>query len=413
LFSVVKTNMDDSRLTNVSELSQFLQSTQGFSLKLEGLTETYQFIDKTVDRFKYPSLKRAGKRVVLTYLRKVTLYKKAQLMRLVKRAVQGELKRKVYVRLHGSRTYTPSDIKRLEETDVLHLRLSGVATREIMRREAEVFGHSKYANIAHVSSSHLYNLRASPIYKNAYINHTQARIIGIGETMKPENNNKPGSIRLDTVHQRDIYYINAVDEITQWEVVICVPEISEAFLEPMFHYILEAFPFPIFNFHSDRGSEFINHIVKEILERLLIRQTKSRSRHSNDNALIESKNGSVIRKNMGYSYINQEAASLVNDYCQKYLTPYLNYHRPCLFVTEIRVDKAGRERPIYNEAKVPYDKLKQLSKDHRYTYLKPGLSFEELDKIALAQSDNEFATILRKEERKLFENIGRIPPETK
>lgn len=405
--------MDDSRLTNVSELSQFLQSTKGFSLKLDGLAETYQFIDKTVDRFKYLSLNRREKQVVLTYLRKVTLYKKAQLMRLVRRATMGELKRKVYVRINGHRTYTPTDIKLLEETDVLHLRLSGVATREIMRREAEVFGHNKYGKIAKVSSSHLYNLRASSIYKNAYINHTKARQIGIGLTMKPDNNNKPGSIRLDTVHQRDIYYINAVDEITQWEVVICVPEISELFLQPMFHYILDAFPFPIFNFHSDRGSEFINHIVKEILEKLLIKQTKSRSRHSNDNALIESKNGSVIRKNMGYSFIGQGSAELVNQYCQNYLTPYLNYHRPCLFITEIQVDKQGREKPIYGEAKVPYDKLKQLSQDHHHSYLKPGLTFEELDKIALAQSDNEFATILRKEERKLFEKIRRMPPETK
>lgn len=405
--------MNDSRLTNVSELAAFLESTKGFSLKLEGLAETYQFIDKTVDRFNYLSLKRKEKRVVLTYLRKVTLYKKAQLQRLVRRAVHGELKHKVYVRINSHRTYTPVDIKLLEATDVLHLRLSGLATREIMRREAEVFGHQKYKTIAHVSSSHLYNLRNSPIYKNAYINHTKARIVDIGKTMKPENNNMPGSIRVDTVHQRDIYYINAVDEITQWQVVVAVPEISEQYLEPMFHYILEAFPFPIFNFHSDRGSEFINHIVRDILNRLVIKQTKSRSRHSNDNALVESKNGSTIRKNMGYTHINQEAADLVNEYCQAYLTPYLNYHRPCLFVSEIKIDKQGREKPIYNEAKVPYDKLKQLSAKQKHQYLKPGLTFAELDKFALKQSDNEFAKILRDEERKLFEKIRRMPPETK
>ena len=135
--------MDDSRLTNVSELAVFLESTKGFSLKLDGLAETYQFIDQTVDRFKYLSLKRKDKRVVLTYLRKVTLYKKAQLMRLVKRAARGELKRRVYVRRNGHRTYTPTDIKLLETTDVLHLRMSGLATREIMRREYEVFGDKR------------------------------------------------------------------------------------------------------------------------------------------------------------------------------------------------------------------------------------------------------------------------------
>ena len=413
MFPVVKTNMDDSRLTNVSELADFLESTKGFSLKLEGLAETYQFIDQTVDRFKYLSLKRKEKRVVLTYLRKVTLYKKAQLMRLIQRAKKGELKRKVYVRLHGHRTYTPTDIKLLEATDVLHLRMSGLATREIMRRECEVFGDQRFATISHVSSSHLYNLRDNPIYKNAYINHTKARQIGIGLTMKPENNNCPGSIRIDTVHQRDIYYINAVDEITQWQVVVCVPEISEDYLEPMFIYILEAFPFKVFNFHSDRGVEFINHKVEDILNRLIIKQTKSRSRHSNDNALVESKNGSTIRKNFGYEHIGREAAELVNAYCQTYFTPYLNYHRPCLFVSEIRVDKKGHEKAIYKEAKVPYDKLKEVSTKQKKNFLKPGLIFAELDKIALKQSDNEFAKILRDEERKLFEKIRRMPPEAK
>ena len=56
-------------------------------------------------------------------------------------------------------------------------------------------------------------------------------------------------------------------------------------------------------FHSDNGSEYVNKQVAELLNKLNIEQTKSRSRQSNDNALAESKNNSVVRKHMGYSHI--------------------------------------------------------------------------------------------------------------
>jgi transposase InsO family protein len=56
-------------------------------------------------------------------------------------------------------------------------------------------------------------------------------------------------------------------------------------------------------FHSDNGSEFINHTAAKLLNKLLIEQTKSRPRHSNDNGLVESKNGAIARKRMRYTHI--------------------------------------------------------------------------------------------------------------
>lgn len=110
---------------------------------------------------------------------------------------------------------------------------------------------------------------------------------------------------MDTVHQGDrdgvkgVYHINAVDEVTQWEVVACVPQISEAWLLPELVSMLAQFPFRIRGFHSGNGGEFINHKVEMLLQKLLIEQTKSRPRRSNDNGLMESKNGAVIRKHLG------------------------------------------------------------------------------------------------------------------
>ena len=94
---------------------------------------------------------------------------------------------------------------------------------------------------------------------------------------------------------------------------------------------MEDFRFTIVGFHSDNGSEYINRRVAKLLEKLRIEQTKSRSRHSNDNALAESKNASVVRKHMGYSHIPQRCASAVNAFCRQFLNPYVNFHRPCFF----------------------------------------------------------------------------------
>ena len=196
--------------------------------------------------------------------------------------------------------------------------------------------------------------------------------------MKPEPNNAPGSIRVDTVHQRDVYYINAVDEITQWEVVVCVPVIAESCLLPALQILLDSFPFVIFNFHSDRGSEFINRIVAHLLNKLLINQTKSRSRQCNDNALAETKNGSVIRKNMGYGHMDKKIVATTNTFYQTYFTPYLNFHRPCGYVTETIRDHKGRERNIYGQYTTPYEKLKEVSASQNKNFLKPGQSFEKL-----------------------------------
>jgi transposase InsO family protein len=98
---------------------------------------------------------------------------------------------------------------------------------------------------------------------------------------------------------KGIYHINAVDEVTQWEIVGATALISEAGLIPVLEAMLEQFPFRIRGFHSDNGSEFINHTVSKLLNKLLIEQTKSRPRRSNDNGLVESKNGAVIRKHIG------------------------------------------------------------------------------------------------------------------
>ena len=171
---------------------------------------------------------------------------------------------------------------------------------------------------------------------------------------------------------------------------------------PALREIFDQYPFHLFNFHSDRGRETINYLVSELLQRLLIKQTKNRSYHSGDNALIETKNGSVIRKNMGWEHINQDMCDEINRYYKDYFNPYLNFHRPSAFPTMVTDEKGKREK-VYQLYQTPYDHLKSLpdAKEH----LRKGVTFDQLNALAYSSSDNEFATIMREEERKLFTKI--------
>ena len=396
--------MDFKHLKTINDLKVFNKGSEKFIIKAKTIDDRYEIITDLIDRFVYYRLSKHEKHIILITLKLLTGYKHSQLHQLIESVIKGTLSRKPYHRLNIYHKYIGYDIKLLEKTDELHYRLSAAATQEIMRREFEVFNHQEYKNISHISFSHINNLRDTDTYKAKYLHHTQARLIPIGETTKPEPNDNPGSIRIDTVSQSDVYHINAVDEITQWEVVVCVPRISEQYLKPSLEILLDQFPFIIFNFHSDRGSEFINKVVATLLNKLLIHQTKSRSRHCNDNALVEGKNGSVVRKNLGYFHINQSLVSKFNDFFIDWFNPYLNYHRPCGYVTETTVDFKGREKKIYGQYTTPYEKLKEIIKSKpNETLLKENQSIEKLDIIAYRESDNEYAEKMRKQYHHLFD----------
>lgn len=132
--------------------------------------------------------------------------------------------------------------------------------------------------------SHLYNLRASKIYQRqrCVLTRTRPKAIPIGQRRKPCPNDQPGYIRIDSVHQGDqdkrkgVYHVNAVDEVTQFQVIVTLERISEAFMLPALEQILAAFPFKIRGFHADNGGEYINYSVAELLDKLRIEFTKSR-----------------------------------------------------------------------------------------------------------------------------------------
>ena len=267
-----------------------------------------------------------------------------------------------------------------------------------MQREFQEFGKKEFVRLAGISSSHIYNLRRSPLYRRQTVgfDHTRATGVSIAARKRPEPNGAPGYIRIDTVHQGDwegakgVYHINAVDTVTQWEIAGCVEKISEQHMLPVLEAILHQFPFKIVSFHSDNGSEYINRNVAEMLDKMMIEFTKSRANRSQDNALVEGKNGAVIRKSIGYGHIAAPHAETVQKFYTAHFNPYLNYHRPCGFATTSFTPRGKRKR-IYRAAdyQTPYEKLKSLPEAEQY--LKPEMSFGKLDRMAMKMSDTECA----------------------
>jgi len=406
-------NMNDKHLHTLVDLSAFLLGTATVEFTLAS-DERYAFIERTLRRFGYARLRRADKALVLRFLERVSGYSRQQLTRLVKRTRDGVPLVTRYRAPKGfARTYTAADVALLAATDALHGTLSGLATKKLMERALVVFCDAAYVRLASMSIAHLYNLRRQAGYLRFRTQWTKTRpqVSTIGQRRAPAPNGRPGFLRVDSVHQGDedglkgVYHINAVDIVTQFEIVATCERISEAFLLPVLEQLLDSFPFVILGFHSDNGSEYVNHRVVKLLNKLLIEFTKSRARQSNDNALAESKNAAVVRKHLGYSHIPQRFAAPVNDFCRDFLNPYVNFHRPCLFA-EVHVDAKGKERKKYpyRLMMTPYDKFKSLLDAD--TFLKPGVTFQQLDTQALAISDNEAARQLNVARMTLFQSIA-------
>lgn len=172
-------------------------------------------------------------------------------------------------------------------------------------------------------------------------------------------------------------------------------KISEHYLIPGLESTMSRLPLKIRGFHSDKGSECISKDTAALLKKLNVEFTKSRSRRSNDDGLVESKNASFIRKNFGYSYIAQHAAETINDYMQEPLYRYQNFHRPSFF-PGIEVNKKGKEkkRYEYKNLMTPLEKL--MSLPNYKSYLKEDVQVDELTRDAAQLTGEQAALQLQK-----------------
>jgi transposase InsO family protein len=404
--------MEEAETLSVEQIRTFLEASEEVHFRGKRRREVYDWMTRLLRQQCYRKQGKVVRGLLRRYVAKMTGRSRAQVTRLVGQYLKhSEVKEAVQHRHRFKSRFTQSDIELLAQVDEAHETLSGPATKKILEREREIYQHVEYERLATISIAHIYNLRQRRRYHECRMKYTKTRAVqvAIGERRRPQPGGKPGYLRVDTVHQGDrdgikgVYHINAVDEVTQWQVVGSVPAITQMHLEPVLRAILRQFPFPIRGFHSDNGSEFINDTVSGLLKNLLIEQTKSRSRKSNDNGLVESKNGAVIRKHMGFGYIAAAHAEAIDRFYQCDFNPYLNFHRPCGQPERI-TDSRGKVKFVYRRYATPWEVLRALSRamPQPNSYLKPGLSIQGLDQIATQHSDTETARLMQAAKRRLF-----------
>jgi hypothetical protein len=392
------------RLT-LAEMEGFVATSRQVAWSAVEPGSGYKLIEGVLKAQQYRRLSKGQRGVVRRFLAKITALSRAQLTRLIRRWMDTRrIERKPARRPNFRRRYTDTDIASLAEVDAAHEDLSGPAVRHLCQRAWTVYGEEKFQRLAGISASHIYNLRRSMAYRKirVRVEPTKGSKVSIGERRQPDPKGRPGYLRVDTVHQGQhdgkagIYHLNAVDTVTQWQVVGSTETISEQHLIPVMEAMLHQFPFRILGFHCDNGSEFLNYKVVQLLTKLLVGEfTKSRAYRTTDNALVEGKNGAVVRKQIGYGAIGAEHAEAFQKFYTAYFNPYLNFHRPCGYAT-VATDGRGKRKRTYRhkDYQTPYEKLMSL-KDWKQ-YLKTGVTAEMLQRHATGVSDTEAARRMQK-----------------
>lgn len=413
------TMFNDKDITNVAQLEPFLDAVEVFDLGFHGTRrERALWIYERLVRFSYRTLSRKEKGILLDYLCNATGLTDAAIDDHIAAYKRGKKLCAAYERHAISIVYTDADRELLADVDNATGRLSGNLTAQFCA-DQHATGDQEFMRLGHVSGATIYRMRGSKRYqlRVLHVGRTKATTAPIGERRKPRPNGIPGFLRVDTVHQGDlgkekgVYHINLVDEIVQWEVIVAVEEITERVLKDVLEIAILLFPFTIKNFHSDNGGEYINYTVAGLLEKLRIRQTKSRSRHSNDNGLAETKNGWIIRKEMGHWHIRGIYATRINGFYRDHLIPYLNFHRPCYF-PERETLKDGKVIVHYprKNCMTPFAKLTSLKNWQQY--LRPGITAADLEDQARKKTPLQAAREKTAARERLFSIILEKHPDT-
>jgi len=393
-------SMQNAEGLNRQQIEEFLKGSEGIGFSGESRAVTYKWVERLLVAQEFTAQSKKLRGMIRRYASRITGLSLPQITRLIRNYVKtGTVELKPSSRRRFPGKYTDRDIALLAEVDGAHERLSGPATLHILKREHAQYGRAEYVRLAGISVSHIYNLRGSVKYRRqaTVFEPTRPSVIQIGERRRPEPNGRPGFLRVDTVHQGDwesekgVYHINAVDTVTQFEALGCTSRITAEALKPILEAMFHQFPFPVLGAHFDNGSEYINYTIEDMLKALLVMEfTKSRACRSQDNALVEGKNGAIVRKLIGYGHIPAQHAEQLQKFYTAHLNPYLNFHRPCGFAT-VSLDTRGKRHTEYKpeDYATPWQKLKSLP--GAAAYLKPGISMESLDRIEGAMSDTECA----------------------
>jgi len=176
-----------------------------------------------------------------------------------------------------------------------------------------------------------------------------------------------GHLELDTVSHcggngegQYAYSLNLTDIASTWVETRSVLGKGEVGIVEAFSEIREVLPFKLLDIDSDNGSEFINHHLYRYCDSRDIGFTRGRPYKKDDNAHIEQKNWTHVRKLIGWDrYESPESVAALNDlYCHE-LGLYMNLFQPSVKLIRT-VRKGSRKIRRYDEPRTPLDRLAAL-----------------------------------------------------
>jgi transposase len=243
-------SVHETEKLSLQQIERFLAAAREVRFEASERNEVHSWIERLLCQQEYMCQGRRVRGLLRRYIGKMTGLSRAQVTRLVARYVAtGQVRMQNSRRHRFPRRCTRADIELLAQVGEAHEGLSGPATRRILEREFREYGKREFERLATISNGHLYNLRRHSHYRQRrrIYQKTRPNLVPIGERRRPDPQGQPGYLRVDTVHQGDsenakgVFHINAVDEVTQWEIAACVERISEAYLEPALASLLTQF----------------------------------------------------------------------------------------------------------------------------------------------------------------------------
>ena len=203
---------------------------------------------------------------------------------------------------------------------------------------------------------------------------------------------QPGFLEIDlvahTVESTDGDYLatlNCVDVSTAWSECAIPRNRSEQAVCAALHEIRQRLPMPLLGIDSDNGAEFINNHLKRYCDREQVTFTRSRPYKKNDQAHVEGKNWTVVRRFLGYGRYEGDVARVEINALYKDIRLYVNFFQPVMkLVSKTRID--GKVKKVYDRARTPYQRVLEsadVSQDNKDALL--GL-YGTLNPVALYNS---------------------------
>ena len=151
--------------------------------------------------------------------------------------------------------------------------------------------------------------------------------------------------------------LNVTDIHTAWTESRALLGRSEGAVQRALNEIEGVLPFPLLGVDSDNGSEFINWHLQSWCERKQIQLTRGRPYKKDDNAHVEQKNWTHVRKLLGWErYDTHEAVEASNDLYRNELRLWLNLFLPSVkLVKKVRV--GSQVRRVYDAPRTPFERV--------------------------------------------------------